>query len=723
MAGTSQTRSSAPASQKTGEDRFDVIILSDMTRRGDIGLRIAGECRIQSALGLRSGLIHLSSNRAGGQLSPDIQECVRSRTAEVVDLERRVHARLVVVHSPNSLSEFPATLQNLRADRVVFVHDRSPNPAVMGRWLGLAVGPVSWAPTNRWVRAALEQLHLPIEIEAADWRPVAPDDAPQAKARQRVAAIGHVAAGGRGQWPATKQALTRLLPADGNVDVNVLVAAPAELLTGGKAPPTWKVFGAGDISVPKFLSLVDAVVFFPSIEIPELPDAAIAAAMAAGKPVFTLPRFGQHYGPGLIYCELEEAVTRIVALLRDDDALARAAEASAEQARYQFPAEAHRERILRLTGRQTRVSRASGRASASRTPRALFVPSNGVGLGHVSRMLAVARRAGGRFEPIFATLAQAVPLIENFGFHCDYIPSLSDTHADPTVWDNWLRTELSRMVHGYDVDMLVFDGNNPTNGLVSAALSQPPCKLAWIRRGMGKQTPSPWLENARFFDLILEPGELAADRDTGPTARRRHEARAVGPIRLLDEHELLPRDAAAAALEIDPARPAVLIQLGSGSHRDVIALVDAAVKALRGFDGVQIVVAEWENAAGPMSLWPGTRVVGGFPLSRYFKAFDFSIAAAGYNTVHEAIEFGLPCVFLANTHGAIDDQAARAGFAQDAGAAIALPEDELFQLPAVCEVMLNPRAQEVMRGRCAALRSDNGATAAADALASLIGAS
>ena len=73
----------------------------------------------------------------------------------------------------------------------------------------------------------------------------------------------------------------------------------------------------------------------------------------------------------------------------------------------------------------------------------------------------------------------------------------------------------------------------------------------------------------------------------------------------------------------------------------------------------------------------------GFPLSQHFRAFDFSIAAAGYNSFHEVINFGLPTIFVPNRHPSMDDQAARAELAQDIHAAFVLEEDDLDDLPAL----------------------------------------
>ena len=35
-----------------------------------------------------------------------------------------------------------------------------------------------------------------------------------------------------------------------------------------------------------------------------------------------------------------------------------------------------------------------------------------------------------------------------------------------------------------------------------------------------------------------------------------------------------------------------------------------------------------------------------FPMSRYFRAFDLAVAAAGYNAFHELIAFGVPTLFV-----------------------------------------------------------------------------
>lgn len=702
---------------------FDVIVAGDFTFGGDLGLRVAQECRVQAQMGLVTGLLHLGAPTLRRSLSPDLTGLVRRGLVTIVSLAEEVAAKLVVVHCPTALDVYPPGLRRLRADRVVLVHDRIPDTGSMARWHGLSFGRMSWAPTNRWVRAGLERLRLPIEMEERDWRPIglAPLDGRSTVPREkRRLAVGMVLPGHR-RRKSSRDPLLDLLPRDGTVEVHRLCTDPG-FADGETAPPHWYQYGIGDISADRLVADSDALLHFPAGKSLELPDAAIAAALGAGRLVATDPRFRPHLGPAPIYCSAEEALALVTGAYRDPAERERRRALALQQAELQFPASAHRERITRLLDlapddRPTVVAPKRDNTP----PRVLFVPSNGVGLGHVTRLLAIANRAKGRFLPLFATLAQAAAPIEAFGYQVEYIPSQSDTQAPLETWDGWFRAELERLIRGYDIDLVVFDGNNPTPGLVNAVLAQPPCRAVWVRRGMGKATPSQFLDNARFFDLIIEPGEIAAERDTGPTSQRRHEATQVDPIRLLDPEQLLDRAEARQALGLDPERPSVLVQLGSGSHRDVVALVDTVVKCLAGFDGVQTVIAEWENGAASLSLWPGTRVVSGLPLSQYFNAFDFSISAAGYNTFHEVMAFGLPTIFIGNRHEAIDDQVARAQFAQDAGAALELGEDELFQLRSVCDVLFDPRAREVLRENSRKLARPNGAAAAADAIAELLG--
>src|SRR5439155_13061617 len=322
--------------------------------------------------------------------------------------------------------------------------------------------------------------------------------------------------------------------------------------------------------------------------------------------------------------------------------------------------------------RRRPVSRAS-----SNTRRAIFLSSNGVGLGHVTRLLAIARRSGGRFEPIFATMAPASKIIEDFGYVAEYIPSRFTIGADFAIWDTWFRVELERLIDNYQAQQVIFDGNIPNPGLIGAVASRGDCKLAWVRRAMWGDTGNPFIESSRWFDLIIEPGEIAGARDTGVTTRRRDEATLVKPIRLLEDDDLLSREDAATALGLDPARSAVLIQLGAGSNRDIISLIDRLVKEIRRYPTVQIAVAEWAIGANQLSLWPEVTTLRGYPLCQYFNAFDFSISAAGYNTFHEVISHELPTIFIANANPTMDDQVGRAQFAQDAGAAFELPEDRL----------------------------------------------
>jgi len=61
----------------------------------------------------------------------------------------------------------------------------------------------------------------------------------------------------------------------------------------------------------------------------------------------------------------------------------------------------------------------------------------------------------------------------------------------------------------------------------------------------------------------------------------------------------------------------------------------------------------------------------------------------------------------------MDDQGARAEFAQERGAAFDLKEHEMHLFPTLCRAMLSPEANAVLREGCAAFDRANGAAEAA----------
>jgi UDP:flavonoid glycosyltransferase YjiC (YdhE family) len=438
------------------------------------------------------------------------------------------------------------------------------------------------------------------------------------------------------------------------------------------------------------VTMLDGIAYFPARREENLPDTLIRAALARGVPV-TLPNWLKpHYGPEAHYCEPHQALGRLAG-----------------------PA-------LEGEGRPRSGRPEAARSNEARRRPIMFVASNGVGIGHLSRLLAIARRMDPRTPIVFATQAQAVGAIERLGYLAEYMPSATYVGGDFATWDDWFRYELENLLDAYDPALVVYDGNNPSDGLIRAIAPRSDCRMAWVRRGLWGDLNSPFMDNARWFDLIVEPGELEGQPDEGITARRRDEAVTVPPIRLLDEGDLLPRAEAAKALGLDPARPAALIQLGAGYNRDIVSLIDHLVGVLKKVPQLQVCIAEWANGAQALHYWPDVTYLRGYPLSQYFHAFDFSVAAAGYNTFHEVMNFDLPTIFIPNRHPSMDDQAGRAVHAQNLHVAFELDEADLGDLPDLVTLMTDTKARGFLIANGRKLHRPNGAMDAAQALASLV---
>jgi UDP:flavonoid glycosyltransferase YjiC (YdhE family) len=350
--------------------------------------------------------------------------------------------------------------------------------------------------------------------------------------------------------------------------------------------------------------------------------------------------------------------------------------------------------------------------------RILFVTSNGTGLGHLTRSMAIARRLDASLEPLFFTLSAAAPVVRELGFPVEYVASYGTPGAgNDWRWSRRLRTRLRAAIAEAQPSVLVFDGTHPYEALLGAMRGFGDLHTVWSRRPLWRKGSSRVpLGRTGSFDAVLEPGELAAAEDRGPTVARRDEVHAVAPVVLLDRSELLSRDEAARKLGLDPAATNVLVTLGQGG--EVRAATERCLRHLAGREDVR--AAALSSALAALGVAPEgvVELRATYPISRYFAAFDAAVSAAGYNAYHELIALGVPSLFVPMRRET-DDQPARARFAAEAGLGwgVAGPDDPALE--ATLDRLLDAQARGIVANGLEAHPLRNGAGEAAQWLGEL----
>jgi UDP:flavonoid glycosyltransferase YjiC (YdhE family) len=330
-------------------------------------------------------------------------------------------------------------------------------------------------------------------------------------------------------------------------------------------------------------------------------------------------------------------------------------------------------------------------------------------MGHLTRLMAMARRRAPGTRAVFAAMSQAVTMVAAEGLDWEYIPSHGDLGVGSPRWNVMLERRMTALLHRLRPDVLVFDGTYPYEGMLAAARKVGGTRLVWSRRGMWRPgLGARQLRRRDVFDLVIEPGESAAEADRGATAGL-DDALRVGPVTLLDAEDLVSREEAAAVLGVDPDRPVALITLGAGNINDIGSDLGRFVARLLDEDGLQIVLTRPVIADDITRFGTRVRGVSLYPVSRYFRAVDFAVAASGYNAFHELFRFGVPTAFAANTATALDDQEGRARWAERVGAALALTEVTEAEVDRVIGVLADPARRAALSGRCAELGRPNGA--------------
>jgi UDP:flavonoid glycosyltransferase YjiC (YdhE family) len=287
-------------------------------------------------------------------------------------------------------------------------------------------------------------------------------------------------------------------------------------------------------------------------------------------------------------------------------------------------------------------------------------------MGHLTRLIAYARRVQQDLAPHFLSLSQAVGVLDQFGFPFEYLPSAGATGLSSRRWHDLFAQRVSDTVARLQPAVVVFDGTWPYDGIAHVREEHPDARWVWSRRGMWRRgTSVEQLDKAAWFDMVLAPGELAEEYDRGATSAAGGVR--LGPVTLLDKEELDDRETARQALGLPLDRRVALVALGAGNINDTSQQTGAVVAALQRLD-VEVCVTQTEIAESNRTR-ASVRAVRGFPLSRRFRAFDLAVSAAGYNSFHELLRFGIPTLFIPNQDTALDNQQGRAQFAADRGLA------------------------------------------------------
>jgi UDP:flavonoid glycosyltransferase YjiC (YdhE family) len=252
--------------------------------------------------------------------------------------------------------------------------------------------------------------------------------------------------------------------------------------------------------------------------------------------------------------------------------------------------------------------------------------------------------------------------------------------------------------------------NVPYDGLIRALTARPDMTVIWCRRAMwAPGAGEDHIGRERYFDVVIEPGEIAGALDRGLTTLYQSRTRKVAPIQLLDPDEMLERSDAKRALGLEPDRPAVLLQLGSRNNFNFGSLLDDLLDWLIKRGDLQLVWLDWAIAKEEITLPASIRRVRLYPIARYLNAFDYAVSAAGYNAFHELQRSALPTLFMPNENPMMDDQLSRALYARQHRLGDCLRRQDIYRLGEVLSRFFDPIEQGERRRRLARITGDNGA--------------
>lgn len=357
----------------------------------------------------------------------------------------------------------------------------------------------------------------------------------------------------------------------------------------------------------------------------------------------------------------------------------------------------------------------------------VMFPTNGVGFGHFTRLMAVAKRLrklDEDLEIVFFTTMATLHLAKSEGFISYRIPGRKEVRDLPaSSWNAITEEAMSLVFATHRPNVFVYDGAYPYRGMLNAIQGRKNMNKIWLRRGTFKQGATSIPEDSlEHFDYIIRPQDSTRN-DVSKEIAKGLEVSHCDPIVLLDKKEMLSKEQVRSRLGIPEHMTVAYIQLGAGKINNIQSTISRCVKILSEKLNVHTVIGE--SLLGERVNVEGNRIqiLRDYPNSELYNGFDFSIIAGGYNSYHEAIHLGMPCICIPNTNTGMDDQLARAMVAGAAGAMIVLEDPVQVELENAIHRILDPVQRDKIKFNCEKLALENGAEQTANYILDMINSS
>ena len=731
----------------------DILVVTDARLVGGGNKSLAQEIVAHSAAGYTTGLLSLGGPARGGArpLDASLEALLADGRLQMLRPDDPVDAEMVIARGPSMFGVEQTFAPRVRAKKWLLIANAFHTDPQVSSMLyapreiaeqaaDLFGHQWSWVPLSSVVRRKMMGADPKLDLAPLTWsniintRDWALD---RADRLSRPIRIGRHSRDAPGKWPSTKRDIFDAYPGTSDFEVSIMGGARTARRILGRVPKNWSVLNFGELPPKEFLRGIDIYPYFHHPAMHEAFGRAVLEAIATGAIAILPPYFEGIYSDAALYGEPSD-VKEIANRLADDPEYLRERRDSAHTVIEQnFSYDSHVERIKDLIGRP----RAQPEFHVNRTPRVrdlstpksgkprvLFYTDNGHGLGHVTRLMAYAKRLDDSVQPYFLTMSEAYHLVSEQGFPVEYFPSakkMGFNSKQKPLWEQILNVRLRMMLERVKPAVLVVDHVNPPEVLHAIRRDFPNTTFVWSRRGLWRQHRKPaGLRMASAFDYVLEPMDLAAPIDMGFTPRLSTDTLYVPPITLVERDELYSREEARNRLGLPSEGTSVLLNLSADTTEQLVQLMKH----------VQIVLRRYTDADETLSVFAPrhalhTASLGGvenivmrpvYPVAKYANAFDAAISTTGYNSFHELVHLELPTVFVARATETLDDQNRRASFAPIAGFGLSAASVEGLEFEEAVKNVMDVKVRNRMRIAARTAFPANGANDAARVIERLV---